>query len=56
MPATLTEPPTPSRTVGGAGRFFAAVAAFVLIAHGCHGPDADHEPTAVPFSPTDRSR
>jgi hypothetical protein len=27
-----------------------AVTAFVLFAHGCHGPDEDHEPSAVPIS------
>jgi hypothetical protein len=24
-----------------------AVAAFILVAHGCHGPEEDHEPSAV---------
>jgi hypothetical protein len=23
------------------------LAVFVLVAHGCHGPDEDHEPSAV---------
>ena len=32
----------------------AAVATFVIFAHGCHGPDEDHEPTAVPTRPESR--
>jgi hypothetical protein len=25
-----------------------AITAFVLFAHGCHGPDEDHEPSVAP--------
>jgi hypothetical protein len=33
------------------------LAAFVLIAHGCHGPDEDHEPSAVvPTQQADEQR
>jgi hypothetical protein len=32
-----------------------AVAAFVLVAHGCHGPDEDHEPSAVPLAHNSRN-
>lgn len=47
------EPRDRSSWLGAVGRAagwgIVAVAAFVLIAHGCHGPDEDHEPAAVPF-------
>lgn len=32
-----------------------AVTAFVLFAHGCHGPDEDHEPSAVPLAHDSRN-
>ncbi len=55
MPAADAPPaPSPSgavpATAGRWGWFFAAVAGFVLVAHGCHGPDEDHEPVVVPWA------
>ena len=29
----------------------AILVAFLLVAHGCHGPDEDHEPAVVPAGP-----
>ncbi len=27
--------------------FVIAIVAFVLVGHGCHGPDVDHEPSVI---------
>ena len=47
---TLAPAPTPTRTPLPSARWaFAAVAIVLLgiVAHGCHGADADHEPAAA---------
>ena len=50
LPGVRLPRESPGRAVGFAPLFAAGVAVLlmILVAHGCHGPDEDLEPGAVP--------
>jgi len=45
----IQEQPIAARRVFSTGWILLALSAFLLVAHGCHGSDADHEPVFVPL-------
>jgi len=46
---TTTDRTTAPRALGALFAVFALAALLVMpLAHGCHGPDVDHEPLAAP--------
>lgn len=57
MPTLWSDSPAPVATPAHqfARSWFAwgmvLLTSLVIVAHGCHGPDEDHEPTAFPARP-----